>query len=113
MLHQWAGLSVGIGMTIVLLWVAKDLLLFPFVRAAYEGDERQGADRLIGLQGTAATLLAPDGYVLVHGELWQAESADASQRIQKGAPVRVGATRGFTLVVAADKAQEASSSERR
>lgn len=99
-LHRWDVVSVSAGVTAVLAWVLKDFLLFPFVRAAYEGDERQGADRLIGLKGATTTRLAPDGYVRVHGELWRAELADASQGVEQGTTVRVCASRGLSLLVA-------------
>lgn len=99
-LHRWDVLSVSAGVLVVLLWVVKDLLLFPVVRTAYEGDARQGADRLIGLAGVTTTRLAPDGYVRLRGELWRAELTDTSQRVEQGATVRVCASRGLTLFVA-------------
>jgi membrane-bound serine protease (ClpP class) len=55
-----------------------------------------GADALVGTIGIAQEPIAPRGQILVHGELWQAESSEA---IPAGDAVRVRDVRGLTLVV--------------
>jgi membrane-bound serine protease (ClpP class) len=65
-----------------------------------------GPQALVGATGVAQQPLAPSGQILVHGELWQAES-DAP--IHPGDPVRVNAVRGLTLLVERIPAQPRSS----
>lgn len=56
-----------------------------------------GMNALIGEMGTANELLSPSGMVLVHGELWQAESV--SGEIDKGEKIIVKNMNGFKLFV--------------
>jgi membrane-bound serine protease (ClpP class) len=55
-----------------------------------------GSQGLIGELGVACTDLAPNGKVFVHGELWNAHSA---QPLRSGVPVRVVAIRQLELEV--------------
>lgn len=55
-----------------------------------------GPQALLGATGVAQQPLAPHGQILVHGELWQAES---NVPVNPGEPVRVQAVRGLTLLV--------------
>jgi membrane-bound serine protease (ClpP class) len=55
-----------------------------------------GPDALVGTIGIAQEELAPRGQILVHGELWFAESASP---VVAGQHVRVCAVRGLTLLV--------------
>ncbi len=55
-----------------------------------------GPDALVGAIGVAQQEIAPRGQILVHGELWQAES---SAPITAGEHVQVRAVRGLTLLV--------------
>jgi len=55
-----------------------------------------GVDALIGLTAVAQQPLSPNGQVLVHGELWQAES---SIPVPVGEVVKVRAVRNLTLLV--------------
>jgi membrane-bound serine protease (ClpP class) len=55
-----------------------------------------GPQALIGADGVAQQPLTPRGQILVHGELWLAES---NSPISPGDPVRVRAVRGLTLLV--------------
>lgn len=82
-------------------WIAKDLAMYPFVRRVFEEDlpDRVGVGRLVGEVGVAAEELSPLGYVRVKGELWKAESADATLHIAAGSPVEVHEVRGLTLLV--------------
>ena len=84
------------------LAVVKDLLLYPFLRRAHEGDSRTGAERLVGARGVAATALTPQGYIRVRGELWRAESQPLTRPVPEGSIVRVTAGRNLTLTVERD-----------
>jgi membrane-bound serine protease (ClpP class) len=55
-----------------------------------------GVDALIGLTAIAQQPLTPSGQVMVHGELWQAESP---QPVAPGESVKVRGVRNLTLLV--------------
>jgi membrane-bound serine protease (ClpP class) len=55
-----------------------------------------GPDALVGMTGIAQEPLAPRGQILIHGELWQAESP---QPVAAGEQVRVRVVEGLTLLV--------------
>ncbi len=84
------------------VWIAKDLLLYRFLRRAYEHDPRGGAGCLVGVRGVVARPLAPDGYIRVHGELWRAETQTPDTPLTEGTTVRVTAGHGLTLTVERD-----------
>ena len=95
-------ISAGLAVTLLGLAVLKDLLLYPLVRRAYEGDSRNGAERLVGAYGVVETPLAPKGYVRVRGELWRAESHPGTGPLPEGSTVKITAGRGLTLTVERD-----------
>ena len=69
------------------------------VRIAYRARKNKvmlGPQALVGATGTAQQPIAPHGQILVHGELWQAES---SAPIASGESVLVREVRGLTLLV--------------
>lgn len=92
---QAAGVLLGLA-------VVKDLLLYPLLRRAYEGDSRTGAERLVGARGVVATPLTPKGYIRVCGELWRAESQPLANPVPEGSRVKVTAGNGLTLTVERD-----------
>jgi membrane protein implicated in regulation of membrane protease activity len=96
---RWIGIPLWSFWGLVALWVAKDVILFPFVWRAYDDRERKSADAMIGMRGIAQDRLAPDGYVQVRGELWRAELMGGGPPVEKGAAVKVRKTRGLTLIV--------------
>ena len=57
-----------------------------------------GPSGLVGQVATAKERLAPEGQVLVHGELWRAVAE--GEPVEAGARVRVVAVNGLTLKVA-------------
>ncbi len=75
--------------------------LFLFVVAAgvraLSGRQLLGPSGLVGTLGVARERLAPDGHVLVHGELWRAVAEGGP--LEPGAQVRVLAVDGLTLRV--------------
>ncbi len=69
------------------------------VRIAYRARKNKvmlGPQALVGATGIAQQPIAPHGQILVHGELWQAES---SAPIASGESVLVREVRGLTLLV--------------
>ena len=99
LLHEWVGLSPVLIGTLLAVWVAKDLLLYPWLKDALSGEDRSEADKLLGRTGVVETSLDPVGIVRLGAELWRAEASPRGTPILKGRPVRVTAVRGLTLVV--------------
>jgi membrane protein implicated in regulation of membrane protease activity len=96
---RWFELPVWLFWCSVFVWVAKDVILYPFVWRAYDQQHKQEADAMIGACCVAKERMAPSGYVLVRGEFWKAELMAGSRFVEKGERVRVRETRGLTLVV--------------
>jgi membrane-bound serine protease (ClpP class) len=82
------------GITVVLLRLA--------IRAR-RNKSKLGSAALIGETAVAMETLAPEGQVLVHGELWHASAAGP---VEKGCRLRVTGTRGLILVVEPETAAE-------
>ena len=101
---RWWDLSTRVALGLLALWVLKDIALFPLLRVAYEPSAGQGgAEALVDARGVASEALAPTGYVRVGAELWRAELASGDgEALPSGAPVRVRAVRGLTLLVEPD-----------
>jgi membrane protein implicated in regulation of membrane protease activity len=101
MLVRWTELTPMLAGLLFVLWVIKDLAMFPVTRIAYEPQGgSQGADALLGALGVAQEDLAPEqtGYVRVGAELWRAQLC-GGEGVAKGAKVRVTEVRDLTLQV--------------
>ncbi len=83
----------------MLLWVAKDAILFPFVWRAYDRRQERSLQNMVGKKGVAKERLDPSGYILIHGELWKAEVVEGSPPVEKGESVWVEGIRGRILLV--------------
>jgi membrane-bound serine protease (ClpP class) len=81
-----AGAAFG-GITSTLVWLAA---------RARRNKIMIGPEALVGAVGIAQQALAPKGQILVHGEIWLAESAAP---VIAGQSVRVRAVEGLTLLV--------------
>jgi membrane protein implicated in regulation of membrane protease activity len=82
-----------------LAWVLKDLLLYPFLRPAYETGVKTGSAALIGARGMAEENLAPQGYIRVRGELWRAVATPADQVVNAGTEVEIVSADGMRVFV--------------
>ena len=82
---HWQWLTWPIAAAGIAVWVVKDLLMFPFLRRAYEPDVT-GAARLAGERGVAEGDLTPRGYVRVRGELWRAAAVSHDEPIAWNSP---------------------------
>ena len=88
------------GWTLFGLWVAKDFVLFPLTRRAYEHGIPHGGGDLIGAEAVVELALDPEGWVRAGHERWRARlAATASAPIDVGERVRIRALDGLTLVV--------------
>ena len=99
---RWTSLPGWAAATLLLTWILKDAALYPWLRSAYESDPSSVIERLVGLPGVAVEPLAPNGYVRVRGELWQAETVSSKTAIKLGQTVVVHAVHGTMLVVRSD-----------
>ena len=97
--RRWIEIPLWSFWGLVIVWLAKDVILFPFVWRAYDDRERKGGEGMIGMQGIAQDRLAPEGYVQIRGELWRAELMGGGPPVEEGAAVKVRETRGLTLLV--------------
>jgi len=90
-----------ISWTVIISATAVTSLFFLFVIGmgikAQRLQPTTGLNALVHETGMANELLNPSGMVLVHGELWQAESL--SGEINKGDKIRVKDMKGFKLFV--------------
>lgn len=81
--------------------VAKDLILFRFLRHAYGSEPSRlvGPEMLVGARGVVEEDLAPDGVVRVHGERWRSDLGGPSGSLPAGSAVIVREVRGLRLRV--------------
>jgi membrane-bound serine protease (ClpP class) len=98
-LREAIDVSIGLPIGIWLAWVAKDVVLYPQIRALELSRPMTGREGLIGKKAVARGLLDPSGYVFLRGELWQAVVIPEDRPIAAGSPVRIQDVRGLTLVV--------------
>jgi membrane protein implicated in regulation of membrane protease activity len=99
LLHEWAGLSATFVVTLLAVWVGKDIVLYPWLKDALSGDVASEADKLLGRTGVVETDLDPVGVVRLGAELWRARPGERETAIPEGRSVRVTAVRGLTLMV--------------
>jgi len=102
LVRRWVDIPAWFFWGLVALWVAKDVILFPFTWRAYDWDRRGDTNSMIGARGIAEDRLAPSGYIRVHGELWQGEVMEGGPPIDRGERVRVLGIRKLTLLVQSD-----------
>lgn len=95
--RSWLEFPGWVFWTVVAAWLAKDLVLFPFVWKAYDAPD--GSHPIVGENGVARDRLAPSGYVRIGGELWKAKVPEGGPAIEPGGAVRVRKVEGVTLVV--------------
>ena len=96
---RFVDIPVVLSWGIVIIWVLKDIILFPFVWRAYDSDSHEKSDPMIGLEGYAVDHLSPRGYIKVRGELWKAELTHKNAVVGKGEKVKVKEINGLTLIV--------------
>jgi len=102
-LYYWNVLPLWAVISAWAIYVAKDFVLYPYLRRGYESDGKTAAEAMIGSVGIVKQPLEPEGYVKVHGELWQACAEPKDRLIPAGARVRVVAASGLTLFVREDR----------
>jgi membrane-bound ClpP family serine protease len=96
---RWWDFPVLAAYGLVAAWIAKDVILFPILRVAYEPDGSSGVGGMRGALGVVTQSLVPAGYVRLGSELWKAELVSGSESVSVGSAIRVVEVRGLTLVV--------------
>jgi membrane-bound serine protease (ClpP class) len=90
-------ISLGVIISVVVVSALFFLFIIGMGLKAQRLKPFTGSESLIGEKGEARERLNPSGMVLVHGELWQAESE--SGEIEMGNTIRVMNKQGFKLFV--------------
>jgi len=108
LVRRWVDLLEWFFWGAIAVWLAKDLVLFPFVWRAYDRDRLRELQSLVGIEGIVEERLAPFGYVRVHGEFWQAETIGDGSPIEKGEIVKIQKIEGLKLFVERPKERKRS-----
>ena len=98
---RWWGVSTLTACLLLVAWVVKDAVMFPFVKSAYEPSD-EGVSNLVGARAVASDRLDPAGWVRLGPELWRAELARGHEPVAKGTVVRVCAVNGLVVTVEPD-----------
>ena len=106
-LNRWVHLPLWIAALLMLADIVKDLVLYPYLRKAYETDEKTGVERLLGHEAVVHQRLDREGYVRIRGELWKARSIASGDPPEPGMTVRVVGSEGLILQVAAEPEADA------
>ncbi len=96
---RWWDFPVFAAYGLVAVWIAKDVIMYPILRIAYEAGGTSGVDAIHGALGVVTQALVPAGYVRLGSERWKAELASGSQAVSVGSAIRVVELRGLTLIV--------------
>ena len=96
---HWWNLPVFTAYGLLAAWVAKDVMMYPILRVAYEGGGSSGVEAIHGALGVVTQSLVPSGYVRLGSERWKAELVCGSETVSVGSAIRVVELRGLTLIV--------------
>jgi len=107
--RNWVEIPFWLQVTFIFLWIAKEVILFPFVWRAYDHTRSEVSRSMIGERGLTRQKLAPAGYIRVQGELWKAEKMPGEPPIEKDKWVRVIKIEGLKLSVIPENADDPSS----
>ncbi|WP_296758189.1 NfeD family protein [Thioalkalivibrio sp.] len=99
-LLRWGWINTTAAWIVVVLWLAKDVLLYPLYRSALavESAVSPGVEAMVGRVGNCRTEVNGRGMIEVQGERWLARSADGT-RITPGLRVQVVGHDGMILQV--------------
>ena len=98
---EWRLVSPPVAWGCVALWLAKDAVLYRFVRRAYDASGPTHGH--VGENGVAEGAIDPEGWVRIGPERWRARLAPGADAIAPHAAVRVIAVDGLVLRVAPEQ----------
>ena len=84
---------------ILICWIIKDIVLFPFVWKSYDTRDKDKYAVLTGKTGTVIELPNPIGTVLINGEIWRGRLADPGALVKKGEKVAVTGQENRLLII--------------
>lgn len=96
--QHYIGFDWKIFWIVLLIWIIKDILMFPFIWRSYDTSSDNKVHGLKGKKGTVTRRLDPEGYVRIGGELWRAV-LDDNGIAEKGENVVVISRTGVTVKV--------------
>ena len=97
--QHWVAVPAWLLGLLVFLWIAKEVIMFPFLWRAYDWKQTDDSGSMIGKRGLTTARLAPNGYIKIQGELWRAEIMGCDSPIEKGEWVQVKKVEGLKLFV--------------
>jgi membrane-bound serine protease (ClpP class) len=90
-INPWVAVGVSLGFGAITVFLVRIAMKARRLKA------RLGADALVGSEASAMEQLAPEGHVLVEGEIWRAVCSEA---VEKGTKLRVVGHEQYLLRVA-------------
>lgn len=100
LLLRWGWVNTTAAGVVIVLWLAKDVLLYPLYLPALAAESAvsPGVEAMVGRTGHCRTEVNGRGMIEVQGERWLARSADGT-RIAPGLRVQVVGHDGMILQV--------------
>lgn len=92
-------LTMNVAALLLAAWIVKEVVLFPFVRRAYEPSDPTGTAGLVGAEAVVTERLDPAGRVRIGPETWAARLRVGSLPAEVGTAVCVKSVEGLTLHV--------------
>ncbi len=97
-LPEWGiELPLGVLIGVMVAWAVFAVVDFWLVTRILRKQEMVGLPTMVGSRGKVINPLAPEGQIIIRGELWGAEAIDGS--IDKGEEVLVVGQDGLKLLV--------------
>ncbi len=106
LVQWWINISDWVFWGSIMIWIAKDVVLFFFTWRAYDTTAAKPGRSMVGARGITQNRLAPSGFIHVRGELWKAEVWGRGRPIEIGEKVKVRDIKGLTLIVQTEDNQE-------
>lgn len=103
---NWVPIPFWLRVTLIFLWIAKEIILFPFIWRAYDHNRSEVSSPMIGKRGRTREKLAPAGYIQVQSELWKAEIMPGEPSIEKDKWVRIKKMEGLKLFVVPEENED-------
>ena len=91
--------TISVAWLLLAVWIVKEIVLFPFVRGAYELSDPSGTAHLIGRDAVVIARLDPAGRVRIGPESWAARLPVGSTPADVDSTVCVKSVEGLTLHV--------------
>lgn len=103
---NWVPIPFWLRVTLIFLWIAKEIILFPFIWRAYDHNRSEVSSPMIGKRGCTRERLAPAGFIQVQSELWKAEIMPGEPSIEKDKWVRIKKMEGLKLFVVPEENED-------